>query len=513
MKRYAYILSLCSLFLVLGSTLRAQDVQRLSERQIIGTARYVGMGGAMTAIGGDPSAVLDNPAGLGLYRRSEISLTLDETIDKTTQVHSMQNSPTQSYTRFRFAAPNISAIWAWGNPQRQRGMIYSNFMLAANRLANFNRDVVVKGEGMGMVSSLCALTNGLEEQYLQDKPWDDAEIGWLSILGYEAYLINPIVDSLELDIMKKYQWTPAADFTNGSLSVSESGTYDQYTLSWAGNINNQWYLGLTLNIPTLSYIKRTSHQETDRVNSAELKSLYHLSGVGVSGSVGLIFRPIQALRIGASFQTPTVMSLSVQTEGDMYSSIAGYEILTPTSGVVNTELTSPLRSSVSVAGQIGNKGLIAVQYDYAHSAEMEDVHTLRVGAEAQVTRGLFLNAGYVYESSFMKEDPVWMLGYNEIRTDMDYRYTSSSQYASVGFGYRGNGIVAQLAYQYRWQTLHQYASEMQLLPFEVGTQTHRIVATLAWRFSDRAQMAYDNGVEQYTYIEPRRNDLTQIRKY
>ena len=55
---------------MLGSTLRAQDVQRLSERQIIGTACFVGMGGAMTAIGGDPSAVLDNPAGLGLYRRS-----------------------------------------------------------------------------------------------------------------------------------------------------------------------------------------------------------------------------------------------------------------------------------------------------------------------------------------------------------------------------------------------------------------------------------------------------------
>lgn len=507
MKRSLLILLLAY---SLSPIANSQDVQRFSERQIIGTARYVGMGGAMTAIGGDPSAVLDNPAGLGLYRRSEISLTLDETIDNTKQLHTSLHNSAQ---RSRFAAPNISAIWAWGNPQRQRGLIYSNVMLSANRLANFNRDVLVSGEGMGMLSSLSALTNGLEEQYLQNKPWDDVEIGWLSILGYEAYLINPIVDSLELDVMKKYQWTPAVDFTNGTLSVSESGTYDQYTLSWAANINNQWYLGLSLNIPTLSYIKRTSHQETDRVNSAELKSLYHLSGVGVSGSVGLIFRPIQALRIGASFQTPTVMSLSVQTEGDMYSSIAGYEILTPASGVVNTELTSPLRSSVSVAGQIGNKGLIAVQYDYAHSAEMEDVHTLRVGAEAQVTRGLFLNAGYVYESSFMKEDPVWMLGYNEIRTDMDYRYTASSQYASVGFGYRGNGIVAQLAYQYRWQTIHQYASEMQLLPFEIGTQTHRIVATLAWRFSDRAQMAYDNGVEQYTYIEPRRNDLTQIRKY
>ena len=479
MKASGYILIICLLSIVNYQQSVAQDVQRFSERQIMGTARYVGMGGAMTAIGGDPSAVLDNPAGLGLYRRNEISLTLDETIDQTSQsfVADPYNSQTtiQPSQRTRFAAPNISAIWTWGNPHKQRGMVYSNFMLAANRIANFNRDVVVKGEGMGMVSALCALTNGLEEQYLQDKPWDDVEIGWLSILGYEAYLINPASDS---------QWTPAVDMTNGELSVSESGTYDQYTLAWAGNISNQWYVGLSLNVPTLSYIKRISHQETDRINSAELKSMYHLSGVGVSGSIGLIYRPIQALRLGASFQTPTMMSLSVQTEGDMYSSIGGqtYEVLTPASGVVNTELASPLRTSVSVAGQIGNEGLIAVQYDYAHSAEMEDVHTLRIGAEAQACRGLFINAGYVYESSFMAEDPVWMLGYNEIRTDMDYRYTAHSQYASAGLGYRGDGVVAQLAYQYRWQTLHQYATEMQVLPFEVGTRTHRVVATLAWRF-------------------------------
>lgn len=456
-----------------------QDVQRFSERHLMGTARYVGMGGAMTAVGGDPSAVMDNPAGLGLYRRNEITLSISETIDRTQQAEGID-----TYQSARFAAPNIATIWVWGNPNKQRGMIYSNVMLSANRLANFNREIVAKGTGLGMVPSICALTNGLDETYLQNKPWNDTEIGWLSILGYETYLINPQVDSLATDILDQYQWTPAVDFTEGSLSVSEVGYYDQYTLSWAGNISNQWYVGLSVNIPTLSYTKRTSHYETDRFQSAELKSMYHLSGVGVNGTIGLIYRPIQALRVGASFHTPTMMSLSVQTEGDMYSTVEGkkYEALTPASGVVSSEMVSPLRTSVSVAGQIGNEGLIAVQYDYAHSSEMEDVHTLRIGAEAQATRGLFLNAGYVYESSFMKTDPVWMLGYNEIRTDMDYRYTQSSQYLSAGVGYRSDAVVAQLAYQYRWQTVHQYASEMQLLPIEVGTQTHSIVATLAWRF-------------------------------
>ena len=452
----------------------SQDVQRFAERSTIGTARYVGMGGAMTAIGGDPSAAMVNPAGLGLYRRSEISVSIDETIDNTQQVGS-----NDTYQRTRFAAPQISAIWAWGNSQKQRGLVYNNFMFSLNRLANFNRDIVVKGAGMGMVPTICNITNdegGVSEEFLVNKPWDNVEIGWLSILGYEAYLIDPIENN---------KWKPAVDFTDGSLSISETGTSDQYTISWAGNISNQWYIGIGLNIPTITYTKHTSLREENKQNSsAEFKSMFHVSGVGVSGSLGLIYRPIQALRIGAALQTPTILSLSRQSTGDMYSTIAGqkYEVLTPKSGVMDIDIVSPLRTSVSVAGQLGKIGLIAVQYDYAHSSEMEDIHTLRIGAEAQVTRGLFLNAGYVYESSFMEKDPKWLLGYNEIRTDMDYRYTAATQYASAGIGYRSDVVVAQLAYQYGWQTIHQYASEEQALPFYVDTHTHRIVATLAWRF-------------------------------
>ena len=453
---------------------KSQDVQRFAQRSTMGSARYVGMGGAMTAIGGDPSAAMDNPAGLGLYRRSEISITIDETID-----HTQQTGSNDIYQRTRFAAPQITAIWAWGKANKQRGLVFNNFMFTYHRLANFDRDVVVQGGGMGMVPTICNITNdmgGVSEENLQNRPWDNVEIGWLSILGYEAYLIDPI---------EKNQWQPAVHFTNGLLSISETGTSDQYTLSWAGNINNQWYIGIGLNVPTINYTKHTSLQESNKSNSAELKSMFHVSGVGVSGSLGLIYRPTQALRIGASLQTPTILNLSRQTTGDMYSTIAGqrYEILTPESGVMEVKIASPLRSSVSIAGQIGNVGLLAVQYDNAHSKEMEDIHTLRIGAEAQAYRGLFFNAGYVYESSFMREEePKWLLGYNEIRTDMDYRYTAATQYASAGIGYRCDNVVAQLAYQYSWQTIHQYASEEQTLPFHVDTHTHRIVATLAWRF-------------------------------
>ena len=40
-----------------------------------GTARYVGMGGAMEALGADISTIATNPAGIGLFRSSSVNAT------------------------------------------------------------------------------------------------------------------------------------------------------------------------------------------------------------------------------------------------------------------------------------------------------------------------------------------------------------------------------------------------------------------------------------------------------
>ena len=65
--------------------LQAQDYERLNERSPMGTARYVGMAGAMTAVGADPSAAADNPAGLGFYRHSELLFSIGGAFDRTCQ--------------------------------------------------------------------------------------------------------------------------------------------------------------------------------------------------------------------------------------------------------------------------------------------------------------------------------------------------------------------------------------------------------------------------------------------
>ena len=125
------ILSVCRTVCVLSALAIygvgfSQDYTRLSERTIIGTARYVGMSGAMTAIGGDPSAVTDNPAGLGLYRRAEAMVTMDIGIDKT-----LQTGQDQSGKTLRFSLAQASAVFSLGDFSKDKGLIAYNFMKGA----------------------------------------------------------------------------------------------------------------------------------------------------------------------------------------------------------------------------------------------------------------------------------------------------------------------------------------------------------------------------------------------
>ena len=66
------VLSLC------GMSAMAQETYentRLVDNDLNGTARYVGMGGAMEALGADVSTMSTNPAGVGLFRKSKVDLS------------------------------------------------------------------------------------------------------------------------------------------------------------------------------------------------------------------------------------------------------------------------------------------------------------------------------------------------------------------------------------------------------------------------------------------------------
>lgn len=464
-----------SLLAFAGSTL-AQDTQRLSEQSLTGTARYVGMGGAMTAVGGDPSAVKDNPAGLGVYRRMEIMLTLDGQYDRTRQV-----GADDWYHKPSVIVPQFSWVFSVGDPTRTSGVVLNNFMFSYQRLHTYKRRMyaAAAAQGTSLTDVICTKTDGLAATDLQpDYRWEDSNVGWLSLLGYDTYLINPKES-------RSKEWVSCltqGETVNNQLALEETGYSNQYAIDWAMNISNRWYVGAGVHLQSLQLSRSYTYRETFSkggylTNTGEVL----FTGLGANATVGVLCHPIRDLRIGASFQTPSLSSVTVSNSGTMRSVVQDslYSSSTPTNTTSGVRIRIPLRTSVGLAWQWGQYGLLSAQYDYAHSSDMDDIHALRLGVEVVPTSRLYINAGYVYQSTFKKQQSLMAMGETSVRTDTDFQNLLHTQYISLGIGYRGRSLIAQVAYQFAMQRIDWYAHEA-ATAYDMRTQTHRIVLTLGW---------------------------------
>ena len=73
MKKISVLIALGMLMIApWGMAQTIYDGAKLTGKDLNGTARIVGMGGAMGALGGDISTMGTNPAGIGLYRSSDL---------------------------------------------------------------------------------------------------------------------------------------------------------------------------------------------------------------------------------------------------------------------------------------------------------------------------------------------------------------------------------------------------------------------------------------------------------
>ena len=480
MKRPLFILSL----LALAFAVNAQDQQILSQRDWIGTARYVGMAGAMTAVGGDPSAVNDNPAGLGVFRRWDVSLSL---FVKPDHVY-LDGQNIGAVTKF--SASQASFVFGWTDPTKVRGLITNNVMISYHNLANFDRHYTCTNTDIpfSLADVIAAKTNGVEETALQPaERWGNQN--WLSNMAYDTYLISP-------DATDTKRWYAVLDpgqlVSKSKLTMREYGRAEQFSLSWGGNISNRVYLGATLNIISIDHTQSVEYYEIFGDDcSLDNNSYVHHSGVGVNGAVGIIAHPVQFLRIGASFITPSAVSLTTNNYGDMKSALfmtnpktglvekTANSVSTPNNRYTDRAWSTPLRSSIGVAFQALHYGLASFQYDYAHHKNMDDVHTLKVGLEGVIVDRFFLNLGYAYESSFLKANQytAGVLPVNTARTDAYSQYIRFAHYASAGFGYHGSLFTIHAAYRYRWQKGRTFTHEL-AEPNDWYAVTHDIVLTL-----------------------------------
>lgn len=552
MKKLILYTALASLPLSMGAQ-SAMDGYQLSRSDLKGTARFMSMAGAFTALGGDLSTLSQNPGGIGIYRSSELGVTFNVDCQSA---NAASQGYEQTWRDTRFLLNNIGGVATFrlnssAVPNLNIGFTY-------NKASSFNRRyrgrVPVLSNSMS--NYIAGMTNaaGVTVAYVETtdffdpyNPNDGYEPApWLSILGGDSYLISPTGDP-EQPVWKG-QWGQGTS-GSGSFRVEETGGVDEYNIALGGNIANVVYWGMDFGITDLNFTQRTYWGENlsgAYVNNIStpmganwgLHNYYHVDGTGFNYKLGFIVKPIQELRIGFSFHTPTWYSMS-----EVYSGRVNYAYDTneispnPSTCYTNNQVlggndysfSTPWRINVGLAGVIGSKLIVSADYEwagyngmkysdsnnydgyyyddwygYSYGGSSDDSyyapvnhdiktyykaqHTLRIGAEYRILPQLSVRAGYSFVSSPVEQsvsdgsETIYTAG-----TNPSYVFDNTTNYATVGLGYRYKKFYADLAYVYKHMStdFHAYTPDPGSLikspSAHVGLSNSQIVLSLGFR--------------------------------
>ena len=409
MKKMIFAVSVVLLALVQTHAQTVYDAVDFSTKDLDGTARFVGMGGAMGALGGDISTMGTNPAGIGIYRSNDVSLSFGYSA-LSTEAKYLGN--TYDASKNRWNLDNIGLVFSTkiGN---QTTLRYVNFGFNYHKAKNFNRNMWMAGDlqGHSQLFQIAGMTDGLKpEDWNNGAIFNNNNIGWLSALGWEGYLASPSITDVEtkypyrnengqqyyIDRDNNLTLDPVgADGKPNSMAYEnydfyttvagempylreyrshESGGLDQYDFNVAFNLSDRVYLGLTIGAYDLDYNKYTLYNEDSQGRDGagyKLESYNNVSGGGVDFKFGAIIRPFQysPLRIGLAIHTPIFYKLTHTTSAVLTSDFAEDVIDTRNyleGGDMKFEyqLNTPWTYNVSLGYTVGSSLALGAEYEY-----------------------------------------------------------------------------------------------------------------------------------------------------
>src|SRR5215217_1209397 len=143
--RIKYIISLVALIAIGKNSFAqyAKDAVRFSTGQPGTTSRLKAMGNANVAVGGDLTSVGGNPAGLGFFTRSEISITPEFNGTKNNAGYLGQNSSESknSGNLNNFSAVFYSRLNTPRGRDKTKGWLSINFGVGYNRTNDFGDNI------------------------------------------------------------------------------------------------------------------------------------------------------------------------------------------------------------------------------------------------------------------------------------------------------------------------------------------------------------------------------------
>lgn len=375
----------------------AVNAFRFSQPDLKGTARYMSMGGAFGALGGDLSTLSHNPAGIGVYRNNEVGFTLDLDLQHSeSDSDGIKNGVNQT----KFLLNNIGFVWTMRLPSSTCPNI--NFGFTYNKTASFNRryrgDINLSNSLSNYIAAVTTQGGYTWEQltgsdYNGNNPYNPTEgygAPWLSVLGYECGIFVEDPSSYSSNPIYLGEWGPNTKGI-GRFDVRESGGVDSYNIALGGNIANVVYWGMDFDITHLNY--NLNPEWTENLQNArvldgntmqfvelpdmwKLSNYYNCSGTGFNYKLGFIVKPIQEFRVGFAFETPTWYTFNETFGGQLYNYM--YPSLNDFNQVNdgepafnNVNFRTPWKLNVSAAAVLLNRLIVSAEYEWTQYKGMK----------------------------------------------------------------------------------------------------------------------------------------------
>jgi hypothetical protein len=383
-------LTILSVAFTLGASMaNAQDVYfpiYISQLSAQGTARSMGFGNALGSIGGDFSSSSVNPAGLGVYRSSELSFTPSV---KAASSSSEYLGTVTNDNHIRFNVNNFGLVITdapKGKRYDRRDWKSISFAFGMTRLADINRDYSYIGTNYSSSATLAF------EADANEFPGDALSNTSLTVpgyLGYQAYLINDGANN---------KFSTIVPYTGGVRQqkyVRERGRVNEWTFSLAGNYREKLMLGATMGIPSIRYsINSTYTESVDAANNAPNPFGFNsfsydqnldITGVGINLKLGAIYKLNSNLRFGAALHSPSYYALSETYTPRLFSSVGGngYEVSVAnnltTANQFSYGMATPWRGILSASYIVKGRGFITADLDYADYSFMSFIYPISDG--------------------------------------------------------------------------------------------------------------------------------------
>jgi hypothetical protein len=475
MKKFLLIISLftCSF---IASAQSPEDVLRYSYFPQHGTSRNMAIGGAMGSLGGDINALFVNPAGLGLYKTGELVISPALQFNNNKLNFRGLDSSTK---KTGFDIGTTGFVVGFNTPGSK--WTSQAFSIAINQTANFNNNISYRG-----TNNQSSYSEMFSEQFSKsNQNIDQALNNPRFAFGTAQALYTFLVDTFTINNKKLVKAIPEFLLEKGialnqQKSIDTKGGIYDIALGYATNMDDKFYVGGSIGLAVLNYERLTQYKESDptgdknnRFDNFELNDYITTKGLGINAKLGVIFKPAERLRFGATIHTPTFYSLtdkqtsSLSTNTENYQgfhrvnsdtftmSLPGgtkYAATTPFKAIVSgsyvfREINDTRKQRAFITADVEYVGYQGSNFkadgenvssdDVAYYKEMKSVIkdlykgavNFRVGGELKLHTVMFRAGGAYYSSPYK-----------------DKQLKSNITQLSGGIGYRNHGMFIDLTY-------------------------------------------------------------------